>query len=213
MDAGYFVECGDVLTNKLGITDPAELQEREYQITTAKTLDVLNQDPPSVLDFDYLLSLHGALFGDIYDFAGQVRTVNISKPDSSVPFAYADYIKPYSDRIFSELKTRHYLTSLEKPEFVTGLAWLSSELNALHPFREGNGRTIRLFLDQICANAGYVIDFNLAAREEILAADRTAFAGDLSPLVALYTKIVSVIWTKQQKSAELPSNRQSLISA
>lgn len=193
MDAGYFVECGDVLANKLGITNPAELQEREYLITTAKTLDILNQDPPSILDFDYLLSLHGTLFGDIYDFAGQVRTVNISKPDSPVPFAYADYIEPYSKQIFSELKTRHYLTGLDKSDFIANLAWLSSELNALHPFREGNGRTIRLFLDQICTNAGYVIDFNSATREEILAADRAAFAGDLAPLTALYEKIVTKI--------------------
>lgn len=193
MDAGYFVECGDVLANKLGITDPAELQEREYQITATKTSDVLSEDPPSVLDFDYLLGLHGTLFGDIYDFAGQVRTVNISKPDSPVPFAYADYIKPYSEQIFSELKSRQYFRGLGKPEFVADLAWLSSELNALHPFREGNGRTIRLFLNRLCLNAGYFIDFNLATREEILAADRAAFAGDLSPLVALYTKIVSAI--------------------
>ena len=193
MDAGYFVECGDVLANELGISDPAELQEREYQITTAKTLDILDQNPPTILDFDYLLSLHGALFGDIYDFAGKVRTVNIAKPDSPVPFAYVDYIQPYADQIFSELKRRRYLVGLEKPEFVAALAWLSSELNALHPFREGNGRTNRLFLDQICTNAGYAIDFNLATREEILSVDTAAFAGDLAPLECLYTKIVEKI--------------------
>lgn len=189
MNAGYFVECGDCLSNKLGLTDPAELQEREYQITAAKTLDVLDETPPVVLDFDYLLNLHAYLFGEIYDFAGKIRTVNIAKPDSPVPFAYADYIHPYADQIFSELKSRHYLTGLDKPAFVAGLAWLSSELNALHPFREGNGRTIRLFLNRLCLNAGYLIDFNLATREEILAADRAAFAGDLAPLERLYTKI------------------------
>lgn len=190
MDAGYFVECGDVLDNKLGITDPAELQEREYQVTTVKTFDVLDQNPPTVLGFDYLLSLHGVLFGDIYDFAGKVRTVNIAKPDSPVPFAYADYIQPYADQIFSELERRKYLVGLETPKFVEALAWLSSELNALHPFREGNGRTIRLFLSRLCLNAGYLIDFNLATREEILAADTAAFAGNLAPLTALYAKIV-----------------------
>lgn len=193
MDAGYFVECGDVLTNKLGITDPAKLQEREYQITAAKTADILNEDPPSILDFNYLLSLHGALFDDIYDFAGKIRTANIAKPDSPVPFAYADYIEPYADQIFSELESRRYLTGLEKPDFVTGLAWLSSELNALHPFREGNGRTIRLFLNRLCLNAGYLVDFNLASREEILSADCAAFAGDLTPLTNLYAKIISAI--------------------
>lgn len=190
MDAGYFVECGDCLSNKLGLTDPAALQEREYQITAAKTLDVLAETPPAVLDFDYLLNLHARLFGDIYDFAGQVRTVNIAKSDSPVPFAYADYIRSYADQIFSELASRRYLTGLAQPDFAASLAWLSSELNALHPFREGNGRTIRLFLNRLCLNAGYLIDFNLATREEILAADRAAFAGDLAPLTTLYTKIV-----------------------
>lgn len=190
MDAGYFVECGDCLVNKLGISDPAELQEREYQITAERASQILIENPPRVLDFGYLLSLHARLFGDVYDFAGQVRTVNIAKPDSPVPFAYADYIRPYADQIFSELERRRYFVDLAKPDFVEALAWLSSELNALHPFREGNGRTIRLFLDQICTNAGYAIDFNLASREEILAADRAAFAGDLAPLRQLYAKIV-----------------------
>lgn len=193
MEAGYFVECGDVLANKLGLSDPAELQEREYQITTAKTLDILDCTPPKVLDFAYLLSLHAALFGDIYDFAGKIRTVNISKPDSPVPFCYCDFIQPEADRIFSELKSRRYLVGLKQHEFVETLAWLSSELNALHPFREGNGRTTRLFLDQICANAGYTIDFDLATRDEILSADRAAFAGDLAPLQKLYAKIVEKI--------------------
>ena len=193
MDAGYFVECGDILANKLGISDPAELQEREYQISATKTLDILNATPPAILDFDYLLSLHGALFGDIYDFAGKIRTVNIAKPDSPVPFAYADYIQPYANQIFSELKRRRYLVGLEKPEFVAALAWLSSELNALHPFREGNGRTIRLFLNRLCLNAGYLIDFNLATRVEILSADTATFAGNLAPLECLYAKIVEKI--------------------
>lgn len=193
MDAGYFVECGDCLSNKLGISDPAELQKREYQISAEVAGRILAKNPPAVFDFDYLLSLHGALFGDIYGFAGKIRTVNIAKPDSPVPFAYADYIRPYADQIFSELKRRNYLVGLEKSEFVEALAWLSSELNALHPFREGNGRTTRLFLDQLCTNAGYSIDFNLATREEILAADTAAFAGDLAPLTALYTKIIEKI--------------------
>ncbi len=193
MDAGYFVECGDCLANKLNISDSAELQEREYQISAAKTLDVLAEDPPRVLDFDYLLSLHGTLFGDIYDFAGKIRTVNIAKPDSPVPFAYADYIESYAGQIFSELKRRNYFVGLDKPEFVASLAWLSSELNALHPFREGNGRTTRLYLNRLCLNAGYLIDFNLATREEILAADRAAFAGDIAPLEQLYSKIVEKI--------------------
>ena len=197
MDSGYFVECGDCLANKLDISDPAELQEREYQISAAKTLDVLAQDPPSILDFDYYLKLHQTLFSDIYDFAGKIRTVNIAKPDSPVPFAYADCIQPYADQIFSELKRRHYLVNLEKPDFISALAWLSSELNALHPFREGNGRTNRLYLNRLCLNAGYLLDFNLATREEILVADRTAFAGDLAPLTALYTKIVDKI--RQQR--------------
>lgn len=189
-DVGYFVECGDVLSNKLGITDPQELQETEYRLTADKTAEALTDDIPQTPDFAYFLSLHQKLFGDVYDFAGKLRTVNIAKPDSPVPFCYADFIPSEADRIFGQLKSKKYLVGLDQSAFVEALAELSSELNALHPFREGNGRTTRLYLNRLASNAGYLLDFADVSRDEILVADRASFAGDLTPLKNLYLKIV-----------------------
>lgn len=190
MDAGYFVETGDVLKNKLGISDAAELEKAEYNITDDKLAEALVSLHPSVFDFKCLLDLHKFLFEDIYEFAGKVRTVNISKPDSPVPFCYVDFIPSEADRIFGELAKDKYLVGLELPEFSEKLAYYASEINALHPFREGNGRTARLFLLLMARNAGYLIDYSIASHCAILHADTEAFAGNLQPLRDLYRQIV-----------------------
>lgn len=189
-DGGYFVEVGDTMPNKLNISDAKELEATEYDITAQKSQDILKNYKPKTFDFNCLLDIHRQLFEDIYDFAGKVRTVNISKPDSPVPFCYCDFIPSEANRIFTELKNDKYLVGLSQPEFVEKLTYYASELNALHPFREGNGRTNRLFLDLLCNYAGYLIDFNFASRRAILYADTAAFAGNLDPLRDLYRQIV-----------------------
>lgn len=178
------------MANKLGITNAAELELAEYDITAKNTQRILQQPCPKVFDFNLLLSLHRELFSEIYDFAGKVRTVNISKPDSPVPFCYVDFIPSEANRIFGELAADRYLVGLAQLPFSEKLAYYASEINALHPFREGNGRTTRLFLDLLCNNAGYFIDFALASRRAILYADTAAFAGDLAPLKDLYRQII-----------------------
>lgn len=192
-DVGYFVKVDGALENKLGITDANKLAKVEYDLVAEQIGQILGSEPPKRPDFNYLLSLHRQLFQEIYDFAGKVRTVNISKPDSPVPFCYADFIFSESQRIFNQLADDSYFIGLPKADFVEKLAWLSSELNALHPFREGNGRTIRLFLDAVATNANYNIDFLIAPHDSIVAADRAAFAGNLAPLIELYNKIVQPI--------------------
>ncbi len=190
MDAGYFVECGDTMPNKLGISNAAELEHVEYDITAQKSHEILENAKYDKFDFDCLLGIHRQLFSEIYDFAGKVRTVNISKPDSPVPFCYVDFIPSEAARIFGELAHDNYLVGLDQPEFSEKLAYYASELNALHPFREGNGRTTRLFLDLLCNHAGYFIDFSLASRRAILHADTEAFSGNLQPIKDLYRQII-----------------------
>ena len=142
--ADYFVEGGDVLENKLGITDSEQLHEAEEDVFSDTAADILNEDlSDAILDFNFFKQLHGRLFGKVYPFAGQIRTVNITKQDSSIPFCYADFIEPEANRIFQDLEVKNYLKNETKAEFVDNIAELAMDLNALHPFREGNGRTIR----------------------------------------------------------------------
>ncbi len=190
MESGYFVETDGILTNKLGITDAEELVSTEYRITDEKIGQVLANYHPLEFNIACLLDIHRQLFDTIYPFAGKIRTVNISKPDSPVPFCYADFILPEANRIFSELAKDQYLRKLPIEDFSAKLAYYAAELNALHPFREGNGRTTRLFLVLLARNAGYLLDYAQASRNEILHADREAFAGNMTPIQNLYHKIV-----------------------
>lgn len=190
VNAGYFVECGDVMPNKLGIDNAKKLEEAEYRIANDKIGEMLATYHPQKFDFACLSDIHHRLFADIYDFAGQIRTVNIAKPDSPIPFCYADFIPQEAGRIFGELAQDNYLVGLTKPQFAEKLTYYASELNALHPFREGNGRTTRLYLMLLARNAGYLIDFSLVSRRAILYADAAAFAGNLAPLQNLYRQII-----------------------
>ena len=105
--ADYFVEGGDVLENKLGITDSEQLREAEEDVFSDTAADILNEDlSDAILDFNFFKQLHERLFGKVYPFAGQIRTANITKQDSSIPFCYADFIEPEANRIFQDLETK-----------------------------------------------------------------------------------------------------------
>lgn len=186
--AEYFVDGDEVLENKLGITNQPELKEAEQDIVARKSAALLSE-VSTVFDFDLLLHIHEVLFEDIYGFAGKIRIVDIAKPGASAPFAYAKFIELEAERIFSELKSKKYLVSLDRQAFVPEIASLSAELNALHPFREGNGRAIRLFLMLLADHAGYLLDYSQVSSKELIDSDRFAFEGDLKPLLTMYEKV------------------------
>lgn len=188
--ADYFVDCDDVLENKLGVTDSDELKAAEQEIVTNRTADALS-DAPQVFDLGNLLHVHKVLFEDIYGFAGKIRTVDIAKYDASVPFAHAQFIEAEARRIFQQLEDKEYLVDLGRRNFIIELTKLAAELNALHPFREGNGRAIRLFLIMLADHAGYLLDYSQVSAEEIIRADKLAFEGDDKLLLSLYNKVVA----------------------
>jgi len=164
------------------------LKEIEQDIIAKKTAVLLTEDP-TVFDFNFLIYIHKTLFEDIYSFAGKIRIVDIAKPKASAPFAYAKFIESEAERVFSELKSKKYLVGLDRQIFVEEIASLSAELNALHPFREGNGRTIRLFLILLADHASYLLDYSQVSSKELIKADRLAFEGDLKPLLVMYEKV------------------------
>lgn len=184
----YFVDGESILENKLGIKDQKKLQAIEQNIVTKKTAIILNETS-TIFDFNFLLHIHKTLFEDIYEFAGKIRTVDIAKPEASVPFAYARFIETEANRIFDVLNAKKYLVNLAVQSFIQEIANLSAELNALHPFRDGNGRTIRLFLILLADNADYLLDYSQASSKEIIDADRLAFEGNPKSLLSLYEKI------------------------
>ena len=143
----------DVLRNRLGITDGKELDQRERMITRARGNEAARMDFP--LTPDGYRALHKHLFQDLYEWAGKDRTVNIGKQGSL--FAHAPYVANGLNAVFKELSEKNNFRALNREEFFDRLGHHVNELNAVHPFREGNGRTMRLHAAQIAREAGHPI--------------------------------------------------------
>ncbi len=150
-----------MLDNKLGITNEIELAKEKEKITKLKALELF--DTNKINEFEVgtykgLSSIHNYLFSDIYDFAGNMRNVNIAK--GNFRFAPVMYLEEVLKKI-DEMPQDDFADIIKK--YV--------EMNVAHPFREGNGRSTRIWLDVILKNEiGKVIDWSKVNKEEYLLA-------------------------------------------
>jgi cell filamentation protein len=124
----------------------------------------------------------------VYDWAGEIRTVNISKPGAA--FAFAFILPQALQQFAANLARERHLDGLAKDAFISRLAYHFGELNAIHPFREGNGRTQREFFRQLALRRGYVLQWDLATPDEMLHASKRSFHGDHAPMTALLTQVL-----------------------
>lgn len=177
-----------VLRNLLGITDPDALARAESDYTAVRLAHLQHADLPGGYDLDHLQEFHEVLFGDVYDWAGELRTVAIGK---GAAFCPPERLRAEGGRIFARLAVEGYLRGLDRAAFLDGLTILFAEVNALHPFREGNGRTLRAFLAQLSRAAGHPVRWAGLEREENVAAAKAAHAGELAPLRALLDRLVA----------------------
>ncbi len=157
-----------VLKNKLNIMNIEKLQTYEAKITAAKSLGLRKSGITGNFDSNHIKQIHKYLFEDVYPFAGQFRTENIAKGEFR--FAQFEYIETELEGLLNKLKKEEYLQGLNKKDLATKLAYYLAELNVLHPFREGNGRTNREFIRQLALKNGYQLDLKKAKAEEILEA-------------------------------------------
>ena len=162
----YCYENRGTLINKLDIRDYKQLEKYEAKITAAKSLGLRIKGITGDFDKKHYISIHKYLFEDIYPFAGEFREENIGKGEFR--FASFEYIEPELDRLLNELKQENFLAGLSKQELAKRLAYYLSELNVLHPFREGNGRTNREFIRQLALKNGYVLNLKNTLPQEVL---------------------------------------------
>ena len=146
-----------VLINKFDIRDEEKLNEVESVLASVRYAEWINAPKADSFDFEHYKAIHHFLFSDLYDWAGQIRAVNISKKGTN--FTPAENIEEQAALIFKRLKNCNYFKGLEYSVFVDEIVDFYCVTNALHPFREGNGRTQRVFLTQLIRNAGYDINF------------------------------------------------------
>lgn len=172
----------DVLRNKLGITNDADLTKAEQRYSTARGLEAarLSFRP----DAQGYRDLHRHLFQDVYEWAGQDRTVQIGKGGSM--FAAPSYVAREMDKLFADMGAKNGFRGLTRDEFFDRLGNHVSELNAIHPFREGNGRTMRQHAAQLARDAGHPIRIASIDKTAWMEASRHSFVtGDHRGMAAV----------------------------
>ena len=188
-DDVYCIPGTAVLKNKAGITAQDLLDEYEGDFTAIRLLELTQNPVEGSFDLDHLCKIHAYLFQDVYDWAGEVRSVDIIRGDSR--FCNVRQIQSYANTVFSALASEKYLVNLEPQVFANRLAHYLSEINAIHPFREGNGRVQRLFVSQLAEHAGYSLDYSALDQAELYPVMQASFLGNERPLADLILKIIA----------------------
>ena len=175
----------DVLKNRLRIRDAAKLQQFEVASVSQRASEPL---PSGHLDTAHYRAVHRHLFGDVYGWAGRYRTVRIAK-DGSV-FCYPENITSEMNSLFLWLKGESFLNELPANAFAPQAAHFLATLNAIHPFREGNGRTQMAFLSMLAFRAGHPLSIARLNEQSFLNAMIRSFSGDEGPLGAQLLKVI-----------------------
>ena len=176
------------LSNKLGLTTSADIAREEERLSKKKAVDLFENgilDNLSVGKFSALQAIHKYLFEDIYDFAGEIRTVNISKGNFRfVPLMYLEAALENIDKMpqssFDEIVEKYV------------------EMNIAHPFREGNGRSTRIWLDHMLkSEIGKVVDWSRVDKEDYLLAMERSPIKDVEIKVLLKDALTDEISSRE----------------
>lgn len=168
-DGKYCYPDTNILRNKLDIKDADMLRAIERELTMARYFSLEKEEITGDFSLKHLCSIHHYLFQDIYEWAGKVRTVDISK---GTVFCLTQFIEPQFNELYHVLKKEGFLRNIADKKIMSErLAFYLGEINMLHPFREGNGRTQRVYIEHLCKNNGrFEIHFSRCSREEMLQA-------------------------------------------
>jgi len=177
----------NVMRNRLGIRQAERLAQAAYAFTAlrAATLSL----GPLLRGLPHLCAIHQHLYQDIFDWAGDIREMDIYQGDTR--FCHFAYIEKEGNSLMQDLEEEGYLVGLEKADFINRLSHYYCEINVLHPFRIGNGIVQRIFFEQLAIHAGYQLDWRGIDPEAWAQANQSGAMGDLSALNTIFSKVVS----------------------
>ena len=190
INSKYTYKGTDVLKNKLDIKDEELLKEYEtrivaFKIATISTMTLSMPYTPERLKF-----IHKYLFEDVFYFAGEYRQENITK--DNFRFSEYEYIEDNIRQIFEKVNIDE-MKKMSFTDFIKRISYIMTELNVLHPFREGNGRTIRELVREICFDCGYLIDWYEINHDDILRASKKAIFDESEQIKMLRRSIKKII--------------------
>ena len=184
-----YVDGNGVFLNSLGLTSADVLARAEADLSFAVLLRLSTRPIPGSYDLEHLRAFHLEIFGAVYPWAGELRRVDIARSRNDM-FCRWQFIESYSAGVFAELGAEECLRRLARNAFVGRLAHYYAEVNAIHPFREGNGRSQRAFLAQLARDAGWRIAWSELDREKNDTASAAGLHGDPRPLRDLLDGLV-----------------------
>lgn len=155
----------DVLKNKMDYQDNDLLKSFETIMTGVRIAELQANPITGNFDLKHLQEIHKYIFQDVYPFAGKLREENIAK--GSFQFAHASFLKDQATELFKQLKDENTLKGLKIDEFSNRAAHYMAEINVIHPFREGNGRTQREFIRCLALSNGYSLEWEREKKEAV----------------------------------------------
>ena len=189
-DSLYCYMGTSILKNKLNIRDELILEQAELELSSASSSLIEYKEPP--YNLCYLQTIHEQLFSDLYEWAGQLRQIDISKGDTR--FCTFSRIEIETNKLLNSLQQQNYFQGLELQYLIGELANLYCELNVIHPFREGNGRAQRIFFEHLIAYCGYGIDWSkINSKEQWVQANIEGFHLNLQPLIQIFESCITLL--------------------
>lgn len=184
--------------NRFDIRDHQQLRTVEYAAANARLRELIAKPLVGKFDLDHLRAIHKHLLGDVYEWAGKTRDEAFEGPErlftkGGTLFAMHSELKPGADTLFHALAKEGHLRGLrnDKDGFVERISHYYVELNKIHPFPEGNGRSTQMFFAQLARDAGYRLDFGKIDKTRWNLAARESAAGRPGMVVDAFSKIVS----------------------
>ncbi|MGZ0145384.1 Fic/DOC family protein [Rhodococcus qingshengii] len=181
MNDPYEIAPG-VLNNKYGITDPAKLAVVERAAAYQRILQLETQPIPGNFDFDHLKKIHQFILQDVYDWAGTLRTRDTGAVGMNLPHCRPEHIENQAAFIFRGIAKDNFPQGLPNDRAVDRLAYHWGETTVLHPFRDGNSRTQRVFFDELLKSSGWTIDWQKVHASAVQAARYVAMEATHTPL-------------------------------
>jgi cell filamentation protein len=182
----YSYRGTDCLKNKLGLRDAETLQAFELEMSTVRADEPL---PAGRFGPTHYRRIHHHLFQDVYRWAGRYRTIATSKGGNL--FCRPQFIEREMTRLFGRLNSADLKLASARDTFIRSIAEFLSDLNAIHPFREGNGRCQLAFLHLLALRAGHPLEIERIDPPAFLAAMIRSFAGDIEPLAEQLTALLA----------------------
>jgi len=196
-----YIDENGVLINKKGIKDEFELDRVERASSYMKALDLGRNPIKGKFDLKHLQDIHKHLFGDIYPFAGKIRDGYLQKGQQDFTMGYR--IIPQAEKLFTQLKNEQFLKKTEPAKIAGRLAYYMGEINAIHPFREGNGRAQRIFISQLAKEAGFELTFSKSTQEEMINASIQAHRCDYKGLESIIEKGLTPLSLNSEKEYKI----------